>query len=494
MSSNINPDATENLLLEQESPQAGNPHASHRLRGKIGTIELVMTVLAFSAPIVVVSSFAPFVIVYDGAGAPLAYAIGAVLLLLFAVGYTAMSRYLPNAGAFYAYITAGLGRRMGLGASLMAMLGYVLMAVGTVAFFGIATQSLVVNVFYGPEIPWQVYSVACLVGAGILAYFRIDLSAKVLLVAMLAEVAIVLVFDLAVFGNGGPEGPSLAPFSWGEFSGGSVGLAVLFAATSFLGFEATAVFREETKDPLRTVPRATYAAVIFIGLFYIVGTWALITAYGASGVQAVAENNFGNMFNEAVESFVGVWARDVVQVLIVTSAFACILSVQNIMARYTFSLGVDEVLPAALGRPNRKHGSPSIASITVSVVLLLTLATQMGSDPILTYGSLAGAGGFAILVLMFLTGVSVVVYFRRNPKSGLSAWHRVIAPSVSAVSMAAVIYLAATNFTTMTGGSMESAVTLQIILWGTYIFGIVLAHVYKSKRPAVFARIGRQEA
>ena len=494
MSSNTTPNATENSLLEQELTQPGNPQASHRLRGKIGTLELVMTVIAFSAPIVVVSSFAPFVIVYDGAGAPLAYAIGAVLLLLFAVGYTAMSRYLPNAGAFYAYITAGLGRRMGLGASLMAMLGYILMAVGTVAFFGTATQSLIVNVFHGPEIPWQVYSVTCLLGAGILAYFRIDLSAKVLLVAMLAEVAIVLVFDLAVFGNGGPEGPSLAPFSWGEFSSGSVGLAVLFAATSFLGFEATAVFREETKDPLRTVPRATYAAVIFIGLFYIVGTWALITAYGTSGVQGVAENNYAGMFNEAVESFVGVWARDVVQVLVVTSAFACILSVQNIMARYTFSLGVDEVLPAALGRPNRKHGSPSIASITVSAVLLLTLATQMGADPILIYGSLAGAGGFAILVLMFLTGVSVIVFFRRNPNSGLSAWQRLIAPSVSAVSMAAVIYLATTNFTTMTGGSMESAVILQIILWGTYILGIILAHVYKSKRPEVFARIGRQAA
>ena len=462
------------------------------LKGKIGTFELVMTVLAFSAPIAVVAAFSPFVIIYDGAGAPFAYVVGALLLLLFAVGYTAMSRYIPNAGAFYAYITAGLGRSFGLGASFLAMLGYVLMAVGTVAFFGVVTNALVVDVFHGPNIAWQVYSVACLLGVGALGYFRIDLSAKVLLIAMTAEVAIVLLFDFAVVGDGGPEGRSLAPLSWGAFSSGSVGLAVLFAATSFLGFEATAIFREETKDPDRTVPRATYAAVISIGLFYIGSVWALVTAYGASAVQDEANKNYVGMFNDAIQSYVGVWARDVVQVLIVTSGFACLLSVQNILARYVYSLGVDKALPSVLGRVNPKHGSPSIASVTVSAVLLVTLLAVSGSDPTHTYGMLAGAGGYAIMVLMFLTGVSVVVFFRKQPTAEVSLWHRLIAPSVSAITMAGVIYLATTNFTTMTGGSTVGTITLQAIIWGTYVVGVLLALVYRYKRPQVFTRIGRQ--
>ncbi|MEV8569594.1 APC family permease [Streptomyces sp. NPDC051322] len=451
-----------------------------------------MTVLAFSAPIVVVASFAPFVITYDGAGAPFAYVVGAAILLLFAVGYTAMGRYIPNAGAFYAYITAGIGRTLGFGASFFAMLGYVLMAVGTVCLFGVATSALVADVFRGPEIAWQYCSVACLLGSGILGYFRIDLSAKVLLFAMSAEAAIVLVFDVAVFGDGGPEGRTVAPFSWGEFSSGSIGLAVLFAATSFLGFEATAVFREETKDPDRTVPRATYAAVICIGLFYIVSVWALVTAYGPSAAQGVATHNYAGMFNAAMESFVGVWARDVVQVLVVTSAFACLLSVQNILARYVYSLGVDEVLPSVLGRAHPKHGSPSIASMTVSAILLGTLLANIGSDPAHLYGMLAGAGGFAILVLMFLTSVSVVVFFRRRPEAKVPLWHRVITPTVSALSLAGVIYLATINFTTMTGGSMTAAVILQAVLWGVYGVGVLVALVYRAKRPDIYLRIGRQ--
>lgn len=478
------------------SQPAGPPPdvEDHHLEGRIGTVELIMTVLAFSAPILVVASFSPFVIIFNGPSAPLAYVIAMVVLLFFSVGYTAMSRHLPNAGAFYAYISAGLGKPFGLGASFLALLGYILMAVGTVAFVGVAANSLVANVLSGPDVPWLVYSLGILAITGVLAYFRIDLSAKVLLVAMIAEIGIVLIFDVVILGNGGAEGRSLTPFSLGEFtSGGGVGLAVLFAATSFLGFEATAIFREETKDPDRTVPRATYGAVFFIGLFYVLGVFCLITAYGPSQVQAVANENYVDMFNVAMEDYVGVLARDAVQVLIVTSGFACLLSVQNIMSRYVFSLGVDEVLPRALGRPNPKHGSPSIASVAVSVVLTLVLLSQATKDPGLIYGKLAGAGGCAILILMFFTGVSVVVFFQRHPEHAASQWHRLVAPTISALTMAAILYLAMTNFKIMTGGSTTEALVLQVILWGTFVAGIALATVYKQTRPHVYDRIGRQK-
>ena len=54
------------------------------------------------------------------------------------------------------------------------------------------------------------------------------------------------------------------------FTNGILGIAVLFALTGFIGFEATAVFRDEARDPERTIPRATYAAVLIIGAFYAV--------------------------------------------------------------------------------------------------------------------------------------------------------------------------------------------------------------------------------
>jgi amino acid transporter len=467
----------------------------HKLQGRIGVVELMLTVLAFSAPLTVVAAFAVFVLTYNRS-APIAFAVAILLLLLFAVGYTTMTRYLPNPGAFYAYITAGIGRYAGLGSSFLAMFGYVTMAVGTVAFFGTIASSLVSETFHGPSLPWWMYSVLCVTTTGVLGYFRIDLSAKVLSVVMGCEILIVLIFNAAVLIKGGPEGRSLQPFSLTGFAAGDVGLAVLFAATCFLGFEATAIFREETKDPDKTVPRATYGAVIFIGVFYLVSIWLLIVAYGPGQAQDVATNDYAGMFPNAVRSYVGLWATDVVRVLLCSSIFACLLSVQNILARYAYSLGVDNVLPGQLGRVHPKHGSPYVSSVTVTAVLLLVLGgvAIAKADPGHVYASLAGTGGFAVLVLMFLTGVSALVFFRRRTDiTERRVFHMFVAPLLSSISMATVLYLAITHFTSMTGGSMAQAWALQIVLWSTFVAGIVLAAVYRIRRPATFARIGRQK-
>ncbi|MEV0735120.1 hypothetical protein AB0I51_03960 [Streptomyces sp. NPDC050549] len=75
--------------------------------------------LAFDAPLATLVGFIPVVIGFGNEpGAP---AAAGVILGLFAVGFPAMGRRLPDPGAFYAYITAGPGRPIGLGASFLAL-------------------------------------------------------------------------------------------------------------------------------------------------------------------------------------------------------------------------------------------------------------------------------------------------------------------------------------------------------------------------------------
>ena len=101
----------------------------------------------------------------------------------------------------------------------------------------------------------------------LLGHRNIDLSRNVLGVLLLGEVAIVLVLDAVVIFPGGHEGLSTGIVTPSEIVSGAPGLALLFALLSFIGFEATAVFRDEARDPLRTIPRATYLALILIGVF-----------------------------------------------------------------------------------------------------------------------------------------------------------------------------------------------------------------------------------
>ena len=74
----------------------------------------------------------------------------------------------------------------------------------------------------------------------VLGYRHIELSGKVLGVLLIAEVAIVLVFNAVVIGRG--EHLSTAFLNPGDVVSGSLGIAIMFAIASFIGFEATAVF------------------------------------------------------------------------------------------------------------------------------------------------------------------------------------------------------------------------------------------------------------
>ena len=52
----------------------------------------------------------------------------------------------------------------------------------------------------------------------------------------------------------------------------------------FIGFEATAIYGEESKDPKRTVPLATYIAISTISILFAIVSFAMVTAMGASGI------------------------------------------------------------------------------------------------------------------------------------------------------------------------------------------------------------------
>ena len=89
---------------------------------------------------------------------------------------------------------------------------------------------------------------------------------------LVLEMLAVLAIDLGVLLSG--RELSATPFSPAEALSGAPGLSLLFAFLGFFGFEATAVFRHEAKDPLRTIPRATYLAVVLIGVLYTVSAWS----------------------------------------------------------------------------------------------------------------------------------------------------------------------------------------------------------------------------
>src|SRR4051794_6473781 len=246
-------------------PEAEN----HKLRGDLNAFQLLFGILAYNAPLVAVVAFLPLAIGYgNGLGAPVAYLVAGVVIALFASGFLKMSRHIDNPGGFYSYIALGLGREAGLGASFLAVVTYYLLLLGGYALAGVLVGSFVTDTLGGPDLTWWVWAAACQVIVGIFGYFNIELSARFLTFFLCCEALLILVYEAVVLVRGGATGLSTSSFTPHQVTSGSIGIGLLFAALSFSGFEVTAVFRDEVRDPARTIPRAAYGFIAVIGVGY----------------------------------------------------------------------------------------------------------------------------------------------------------------------------------------------------------------------------------
>ncbi|MBI1453506.1 APC family permease [Acinetobacter sp. FL51] len=193
---------------------------TQNLSGQIGTWELASTVLAFSAPVCVVYSFLPVVIYFNGIGAPVTMLLTMGLLLLFAIGFCTMTKYVSKPGAFYDYIGTSFGAQFGGGSAFLALFAYLFLGTCCFTMFGTYTSKLFTETLSFQSFNWYIGTAIAIIACSILAYHRIDLSAKVLSIVMALEIIVVMIFNLSVLFQGGPEPISLQPFAVSSFISG----------------------------------------------------------------------------------------------------------------------------------------------------------------------------------------------------------------------------------------------------------------------------------
>ncbi|MFJ5265110.1 APC family permease [Streptomyces sp. NPDC088387] len=479
-----------------QPPEERAPSAAPGLRpGSLGTADIAFFVVSAAAPLTVMAGVAPLAIVLGGIGAPVGYLLAGITLAVFAVGFTTMSRHVRSGGAFYAYITRGLGRPVGIGAALLALVAYNAMAIGVYGLLGTATGDTAAALF-GTDVPWLPVALAGLLLIGYGGYRSVDFGAKVLRVLLVAETGILLLLAIAVLADGGAHGLSAASFAPDNVlvSGSAAVLAFGFAA--FTGFESTVIYRREARDPERTVPRATYIAVGFLGVFYAFIVWVAIQAFGDADVVRAAEEDTAGLFFTAITTYVGDWAADLMHLFIVTSVLACLLAFHNAINRYALALAEEGVLPRALGRVHPRHRSPYVAGIAQTalgaVVVLAFWAA--GADPysqLLLWVNTPGMLG--LLVLQLLAAIAVICYFRRVPHQE-GVLRTVLAPAVAAVLLVAAIVLVVDHIDLFTGASSTVNTVLVVVSPAVFAAGLPLAWWLRRSRPQVYADFAAEPA
>ncbi|MET8567517.1 APC family permease [Streptomyces sp. NPDC004783] len=457
-------------------------------RAGLGVADIAFFVVSAAAPLTVMAGVAPLAIGIGGVGAPVGYLIAGATLALFAVGFTAMTRHVRHGGGFYAFITRGLGRPAGFGAATLALLAYNAMQIGVYGLLATGTQDTL-EALWGVHVPWPAIAVAGVFVIWSLGHRSIEFGAKVLGALLIAETGILALLAGGVLLDGGAEGLALDSFAPHNVLVPGTGAVLTFAFAAFTGFESTAIYRREARDPGRTIPRATYVAVAFLGLFYAFCVWIVIQAFGGSQIMKAVTTDPTGLFFTATTHYVGGWATGLMHVFIVTSIIASQLAFHNAINRYGLSLAQEGVLPKALGKVHPRHRSPYVASIAQSILALVvvTAFAVAGADPyrqLLLWVNTPGAIG--LLGLQAVTAVAVFRHFRRV-RHEEGRWRTLIAPPAAAVLMAGAMWLVISKIDLMTGASATTNTVLVLLVPGAFLLGVLIALRIRRSRPEVYA-------
>ncbi len=461
-------------------------------KDRLGVSAVLFFVLAGVAPLTVAAGVIPTAYQITGlTGIPAAFLVVAVVLGIFAVGYVAMTRHITNSGAFYAFVSQGLGRATGVAAALVALLSYSFLQVGLYGALGPAA-SAEAAAHLGVHASWWVWALVAWGIITILGMLRVDITGWVLGILLTAEILVILAETIS--GLLSPAGghisfATLSPTDLTKAGFGTFGVLAVVAVLGFVGFEQAPVLAEEARNARRTIPLATFLALGMIAVVYAGASWAMAVHTGTSHVIAAAgQEGPGLLFGLGSGGL-----SQAAQLLFLTSLFAAALAFHNVVWRYIFALGRENVLPAALGRTGGNN-IPKAASLVQSATgLAVILAYAItGQNPMTRlFFWLGTTGGFGILLLLALTAIAIIAFFARD-SHGENTWRRLIAPALAAALLITIVVLAVRNYATLLGVPPTDAASwaLPASYAAVAVIGLGWGLLLKARRPDRYAAIG----
>jgi amino acid transporter len=466
-------------------------------KNSLGVGAITFLVISAAAPLTAVAGGVPIsMLLGNGAGIAGSFAIVTAILLIFSVGYVAMSRHITNAGAFYAFTARGMGGRMGGAAAWVAILSYNAMQIGILGLLGAASAGTFGAL--GLNLPWWVWSLIAVAIVAVLGYRQVDLSARILMVLVALEYLIVIIVDAAILSTGGDSGLSMAPFSWSQIVSGVPSIGILFCFAAFIGFEATTIYSEEARDPKVTVPKATYISVILIGVFYMFTAWLMANGAGVDKLmptlQGLADPT--TFLFDLAGRYVGGPIPTIMGFLFVSSLFAAVLAFHNGVARYKYVAGREGLLPSAIGVTHPVYQSPHVGSIiqTVIAVLVVGLFAVLGMDPVLQlFTWLTQLGTLGVLGLMAVTSFSVIAFFARTAGMTEGPMTTKVLPAIAGIAMAGLFVLIFAQFGALTGAAGWLGVALPSLVLVAAAIGYMVASNLSNSDPTRFGNLGQNK-
>lgn len=481
--------------LRTSLPPLLTPTTTALAANKLGTGALLLFALCAATPLTVVAGVITVGFAQTATiGMPLAFLVVGAILMIFTTGFVAMGRHLGRVGGLYAYVTHGLSGVFGVGAAWVALIAYNALTVGLYGGIGAAAAPLL-QLLSGVSPPWWLIALVCWSLAAALGVSSIRTSRGVLAVLLLAEISVLLVYDVADLAHPAGGQISMVALSPVTLIGVGLGANLVLAFLGFVGIEAVTAYAREAKDPRKSIPRAMRWSIGLIALLYALSGWAMTVAVGTGRIVVVArEDGIQLIFNLAGDHL-GQVLMYAGLVLVCTSIVAAVVSLHNTTARYFFALGLEGVLPAWLGRTWRRTSAPVPASLTqsaIGLVVIITYAVQGWDPEVKLFYWFGSVGAVGVLTLLVLAAFAVPCFFLKG-RRGEARWRAHWLPWFAAGLMVVMEWLVVANLPVLFGVAADHPLVAAVrIGYGAALGGGMLYGWYlKANRHEVYEAIGR---
>src|SRR5579884_114000 len=308
-------------------------------KGSLTTVDAVAMAVAVLSPAMAMAYNTTFGASFAGTSNPLAFLLGGIACLTLAFVVIGFTRRMASAGYAYTYVSRSLGPSAGFLSGWLYFFGFICFVPMTMAGVG-GYSSALLKSEAGIDINWFIIFLIGMALLVALAVFDMKIGTRTQLAIAVVTVAVIVIFDLIVTGKGGAHGHTLAPFTFGHtLHGGFQGVfyGIIFAVTSYIGFETSAVLGEETRNPRRAIPLSILIAVGFAIVFYVWTTYCIAIGVGINNGAAWASN--GTILATLASTYSGHALYVLISVAAILSAFIVSLACANAATRTLFAMG-----------------------------------------------------------------------------------------------------------------------------------------------------------
>jgi amino acid transporter len=439
----------------------------------------VIVAVANVAPSSAVAFTLALLLTLTGLASPLVVLIVGALMLCVTLGYAAMNRWKPSAGAPYVWVGEATKPAAGIGTGLLQALGATLFNIGNITLAGAYLLFVVSPSSTFPK------PVTWLIAAAIMAVL-LWISIRGLRPSVVVQTALIVIEYASVIsfvilaliheasGAGGATLPSLHDFSFASNIGGIHGLANagVTCAVLYAGWEAVSVVGEESTKPKENPGRAMIASVTFLIIWF---TGLIMVFQGISSHKEVLAHG-GDVLAYAGTLLVPGLAGRILPLAVLIAVIGTTQLQMTEASRILYSFARDRLLPRFLGRISDKHQTPWVALTVLGLIPPVFLIPYLASSSFYNViTDIISSGGELYLFMYFVVAVSSVWFFRSQlTKSGRTLLLGGILPLLGGALM---LILCVYGMTTESG--VVTGVAIGIIAL-TYVLGIIIAWAVKD--------------